>query len=196
MQTQQKARSHDQPAVSRLHLAQVFCVATPSQWGEQQTVSNRLASRTRKVAMMREGKPAFWARRIRIDAIAVITTPTASTRYGTDFGMSGRLGKREWCGTHEHCAFYNSRNGQWLGRDKRLFFYSEKAGSWIASHIKPVPKELSIVYTISLRFISLWNSTLWLSEKGFFGIAFILSLFSAIVVQKNTRDNQSSPTAD
>ncbi|HUN22932.1 MAG TPA: YiaA/YiaB family inner membrane protein [Anaerolineales bacterium] len=49
---------------------------------------------------------------------------------------------------------------------------------------------------MSLRFISLWNSTLWLSEKGFFGIAFILSLFSAIVVQKNTRDNQSSPTAD
>ena len=34
----------------------------------------------------------------------------------------------------------------------------------------------------------LWNATLTLSEKGFYGMAFTLSLFAAITVQKNTRD--------
>ena len=39
-----------------------------------------------------------------------------------------------------------------------------------------------------LLVIGLWNASLLLSEKGFYGIAFALSLFAAIVVQKNTRD--------
>ncbi|MFT4838531.1 MAG: putative membrane protein YiaA, partial [Oleispira sp.] len=29
---------------------------------------------------------------------------------------------------------------------------------------------------------------LWPSEKGFYGMSFLLSLFAAIAVQKNTRD--------
>jgi uncharacterized membrane protein YiaA len=36
----------------------------------------------------------------------------------------------------------------------------------------------------------LWNADLLLSEKGFYGMAFLLSLFAAIAVQKNTRDVQ------
>jgi len=40
--------------------------------------------------------------------------------------------------------------------------------------------------------VGLWNATLTLSEKGFYGMAFLLSLFAAIAVQKNTRDAQSS----
>lgn len=43
---------------------------------------------------------------------------------------------------------------------------------------------------IALLVVGLWNATLALSEKGFYGIAFTLSLFAAIVVQKNTRDMQ------
>ena len=38
--------------------------------------------------------------------------------------------------------------------------------------------------------IGLWKADLLLSEKGFYGMAFTLSLFSAIAVQKNTRDIQ------
>lgn len=44
------------------------------------------------------------------------------------------------------------------------------------------------ILAIVLLVVGLWNATLFLSEKGFYGIAFTLSLFAAIVVQKNTRD--------
>jgi len=36
--------------------------------------------------------------------------------------------------------------------------------------------------------IGLWNADLARSEKGFYAMAFSLSMFSAIAVQKNTRD--------
>jgi uncharacterized membrane protein YiaA len=36
--------------------------------------------------------------------------------------------------------------------------------------------------------IGLWNAGITRSEKGFYAMAFCLSLFSAIAVQKNTRD--------
>ncbi|MFD1768739.1 inner membrane protein YiaA [Sphingobacterium suaedae] len=36
--------------------------------------------------------------------------------------------------------------------------------------------------------VGLWNADLALSEKGFYGMSFVLSVFSAIAVQKNTRD--------
>lgn len=42
--------------------------------------------------------------------------------------------------------------------------------------------------SILLLIIGLWNADLLLSEKGFYGMSFLLSLFSAITVQKNTRD--------
>jgi uncharacterized membrane protein YiaA len=43
---------------------------------------------------------------------------------------------------------------------------------------------------IVLLVVGLWNADLLLSEKGFFGMAFTLSLFAAIAVQKNTRDTK------
>ncbi len=46
------------------------------------------------------------------------------------------------------------------------------------------------VAAILLLIIGLWNADLDLSEKGFYGMAFTLSLFAAIAVQKNTRDMQ------
>lgn len=38
--------------------------------------------------------------------------------------------------------------------------------------------------------IGLWNADLAKSEKGFYAMAFCLSMFSAIAVQKNTRDSK------
>jgi uncharacterized membrane protein YiaA len=44
------------------------------------------------------------------------------------------------------------------------------------------------IASIVLLIIGLWNATLELSEKGFYAMSFLLSLFAAIAVQKNTRD--------
>ncbi|KQC32219.1 membrane protein [Nonlabens sp. YIK11] len=44
------------------------------------------------------------------------------------------------------------------------------------------------IASIVLLIIGLWNADLWLSEKGFYAMSFLLSLFAAIAVQKNTRD--------
>lgn len=46
----------------------------------------------------------------------------------------------------------------------------------------------SVGLAIVLLVVGLWNATLALSEKGFYGMAFVLSMFAAISVQKNTRD--------
>ncbi len=47
---------------------------------------------------------------------------------------------------------------------------------------------LAMAAALVLLGVGLWNATLALSEKGFYGIAFVLGLFGAVVVQKNTRD--------
>lgn len=47
----------------------------------------------------------------------------------------------------------------------------------------------STLLSIVLLTIGLWNATMMPSEKGFYAFAFILALFSAIAVQKNTRDS-------
>ncbi|WP_188702410.1 inner membrane protein YiaA [Silvimonas iriomotensis] len=47
---------------------------------------------------------------------------------------------------------------------------------------------LSLTIAALLLGVGLYNATLALSEKGFYGMAFILALFGAIAVQKNTRD--------
>jgi uncharacterized membrane protein YiaA len=53
----------------------------------------------------------------------------------------------------------------------------------------------SVIIAIVLLVVGLWNATLTLSEKGFYAMAFVLSLFAAITVQKNTRDStMSAPT--
>lgn len=46
------------------------------------------------------------------------------------------------------------------------------------------------ITSIVLLIVGLWNADLLLSEKGFYGMAFLLSLFAAIAVQKNTRDTK------
>ena len=42
--------------------------------------------------------------------------------------------------------------------------------------------------SIILITVGLWNAELAKSEKGFYAMSFVLSLFAAIAVQKNTRD--------
>ena len=37
--------------------------------------------------------------------------------------------------------------------------------------------------------VGLWNSRMLLSEKGFYGLAFAMTLFAAVAVQKNVRDS-------
>ena len=47
---------------------------------------------------------------------------------------------------------------------------------------------VTTITSLVLLVIGLWNADLLLSEKGFYGMSFLLSLFAAIAVQKNTRD--------
>lgn len=46
----------------------------------------------------------------------------------------------------------------------------------------------AVVSALGLMAIGLWNATFTLSEKGFYGMAYVLSLFAATTVQKNVRD--------
>lgn len=41
--------------------------------------------------------------------------------------------------------------------------------------------------------VGLWNSDMLLSEKGFYGLAFAMSLFASVAVQKNVRDTLQFP---
>ena len=47
---------------------------------------------------------------------------------------------------------------------------------------------LSLSISVVLLAVGLWNATLNASEKGFYAMAFLLSLFGAVAVQKNVRD--------
>ena len=46
--------------------------------------------------------------------------------------------------------------------------------------------------SIVLLTVGLWNADLLKSEKGFYAMSFVLSMFAAIAVQKNTRDLKAS----
>lgn len=50
----------------------------------------------------------------------------------------------------------------------------------------------STILSVLLLVIGLWNATLSRSEKGFYGMAFTLAIFSAVAVQKNIRDSQGT----
>jgi uncharacterized membrane protein YiaA len=55
---------------------------------------------------------------------------------------------------------------------------------------------VSVLLTVVLLAVGLWNATLTLSEKGFYAMSFVLSLFAAIAVQKNTRDSLRNGTSE
>lgn len=52
------------------------------------------------------------------------------------------------------------------------------------------------ILSIVLLTIGLWNATLLRSEKGFYAMSFVLSMFAAIAVQKNTRDMKASQSIE
>ncbi|WP_429904080.1 inner membrane protein YiaA [Heyndrickxia sporothermodurans] len=55
----------------------------------------------------------------------------------------------------------------------------------------------ALIVAIALMVIGLYNAgSIVLSEKGFYGMAFVLSLFAAITVQKNIRDTQRARERD
>ena len=47
---------------------------------------------------------------------------------------------------------------------------------------------MSLGLCLLLLLVGLWNAELATSEKGFYAMSFVLSLFAAIAVQKNVRD--------
>ena len=51
--------------------------------------------------------------------------------------------------------------------------------SWVAA-----------IMAVLLLTIGLWTSDMGLGEKGFYAMAYTLSMFAAITVQKNTRDRE------
>jgi uncharacterized membrane protein YiaA len=48
---------------------------------------------------------------------------------------------------------------------------------------------VSVLLALLLLTVGLWNAPLAPSEKGFYAMSFVLSLFAAVAVQKNTRDS-------
>ena len=54
----------------------------------------------------------------------------------------------------------------------------------------------STILVLVLLTVGLWNAELLPSEKGFYSFAFLLSLFAAVAVQKNTRDVQAAERED
>ena len=55
----------------------------------------------------------------------------------------------------------------------------------------------ALIIAISLMGIGLYNAgSISLSEKGFYGMAYVLSIFAAITVQKNVRDTQIARDRD
>lgn len=59
---------------------------------------------------------------------------------------------------------------------------------------------LSVALSLLLLTVGLWNAPLASSEKGFYAMSYLLSLFAAVAVQKNVRDLAAfaaeSPPAD
>src|SRR5699024_10951432 len=52
---------------------------------------------------------------------------------------------------------------------------------------------LALIISVLLIGIGLYNAgSIVLSEKGFYGMAFVLSVFAAITVQKNIRDTEKA----
>ncbi|RIW31626.1 hypothetical protein D3H55_15145 [Bacillus salacetis] len=55
----------------------------------------------------------------------------------------------------------------------------------------------AVIVAISLMAIGLYNAgSIILSEKGFYAMSFVLSIFAAITIQKNIRDTQMAKERD
>ncbi len=52
------------------------------------------------------------------------------------------------------------------------------------------------ILAVVLLVIGLWNATILPSEKGFYAFSFLLAIFGAVAVQKNTRDTLQSQKSE
>lgn len=50
---------------------------------------------------------------------------------------------------------------------------------------------VALLSAITLVSVGLWNAGMTKSEKGFYAMSFVLSIFASIAVQKNVRDNNA-----
>jgi uncharacterized membrane protein YiaA len=55
---------------------------------------------------------------------------------------------------------------------------------------------ISVGICLLLLGVGLWNATIAPSEKGFYAMSYLLSLFAAVAVQKNVRDLGDGDSAD
>jgi uncharacterized membrane protein YiaA len=55
---------------------------------------------------------------------------------------------------------------------------------------------ISLLLSVALLGVGLFNATLAPSEKGFFAMGFLMSLFAAVAVQKNVRDIAQADESD
>lgn len=53
----------------------------------------------------------------------------------------------------------------------------------------------SLILCLVLITTGLWNASIASSEKGFYAMSFVLSLFASVAVQKNVRDTASATLA-
>lgn len=53
---------------------------------------------------------------------------------------------------------------------------------------------ISIMLCLLFTAVGLWDAPITTAEKGFYSMAYLLSLFAAITVQKNTRDSTPAQT--
>jgi hypothetical protein len=49
---------------------------------------------------------------------------------------------------------------------------------------------IALLLAVALLIVGLFNAMLQLSEEGFYAMSFVLALFGAVTVRKNTRDMQ------
>lgn len=70
----------------------------------------------------------------------------------------------------------------------------DKAENIPTSNLYYLISWVALGISVALLVVGLFNATLTLSEKGFYMMAFTMSLFAAITVQKNTRDVNNAKT--
>jgi uncharacterized membrane protein YiaA len=87
-------------------------------------------------------------------------------------------------------------NATMILSEKGYYFTVLMYGLFVRDRLENVPVTaiyyglswFSTILSIVLLTVGLWNAGILPSEKGFYAFAFLLSLFGAIAVQKNTRD--------
>lgn len=66
----------------------------------------------------------------------------------------------------------------------------DKAENIATSNLYYMISWAALILAVILELVGLWNASLTISEKGFYLMAFTMTLFAAITVQKNVRDLQ------